>query len=162
MMKQILALTVLSTGFSASLLAADPVNACRVKADLPASAWSKVNNAGCVIAKEENGIKKFFMVYVDKGENDKGWGFPGGKPATRKNDAKLDDNGTPKSIATAAIANQVEFDYIEPAPCTAARETREEMGQEVIVGDIIVEQKYFIAFECFLADSTTEQDTQEI
>ena len=162
-MKPIYLTALLSFFVWNTLYAADPIGACRVKEDMPSALWKKTNNAGCVITKTENHKTKFLLVAVDKAGGDRGWGFPGGGNASKAKDAKIDKvTGKPKHKATAKIASSVDFDYTEPAPCTASREAREEIGQEVIVGDLLAEEKHFLAFECFLTGLEAELDKEEI
>ena len=118
-----------------------------------------VTDAGCVIEMSKGKERKYLLVYVDKGEDNKGWGFPGGSQASKAEDLEVDeDTGSPVSEKTTAIANTVEFDYSEPAICTAARETREETGSEVIIGDLISTAPYFTAFRCtFINPSAAEK-----
>lgn len=147
----------------------DPLHGCRVKEDSFKANAALLNNAGCIITRvNKDGAKEYLMVNVDKSANDKGWGFAGGKPSSSKNDGKLNDDGSPKSPTTYAFTKAVNFSYVEPAVCTAARETREELGIEVIVGDLIVNQSKFAAFHCTPTDpkdlekAIVAEDKQEV
>lgn len=146
----------------------DPVNGCRVKEDSFKLNASILNNAGCIITRSGKDGREFLMVNVDKANNDKGWGFAGGKPSNSKTDGKLNEDGTPKSPTTYAFTKSVNFNYVEPAVCTASREAREELGFEVIVGDLIVNQPKFAAFHCYPTDPSAlekaivAEDKQEI
>lgn len=130
--------------FPAFIFASSPVDGCRVKTTVLQKHGALVNSAGCVVTRSVNGHLEFLQVLVNKGPGARGWGFPGGHSATRAQDLKSDD--------TKAFASSVSFDYAEPAVCTAARETREEVGLEVIVGEPIDISDKFIAFECSAAD----------
>lgn len=156
---------------AASAWAGDPSAACRVKKETFELHGAKLNNAGCVIARDNNGVTEFLLVYVNKTtaeKKDEGWGLPGGGAASRAEDAKQEKDGRYKSPGTYAISTQVSYDYVEPAVCTASRETREELGFEVIVGDLVMEEAKFLAFECtpnqhqYLRIQASPQDQQEV
>lgn len=151
--------------FSSLAFGSDPVHGCRVKSEVLAKHAALVNNAGCVIMREKNGETQFLLVNVNAG----GWGFPGGKPSSKKVDAKTDkQTGKPYSEVTAKFAANIPFDYEEPAVCTAYRETREETSLEVVVGDLIELQEQFAAFRCWplqpelLEGPLTPQDEGEV
>lgn len=133
--------------FAAVTYAGDPQGGCRVKTDSLEQNAHILNNAGCLISRTNEKTTELLMLYVDKGPDEKGWVFPGGKPTSKKNDGKM-KNGVPKSKAMKKIADSIEYDYVEPAVCTASRETKEEVGFDVVVGDLIHLGKYFAAFEC--------------
>ena len=153
--------------FSLSGYASDPVHGCRVKTSVLQKHGSLINNAGCVIARKEKGETQFLLVYVAGGKSS-GWGFPGGKPASKEVDARLDkQTNQPYSQKTFIAANNVSFDYSEPAVCTAYRETREETGLEVVVGELIDNAESFAAFHCVpfdlqQLDKLKAEDTAEI
>jgi ADP-ribose pyrophosphatase YjhB (NUDIX family) len=121
-----------------------PVHACRVKNETLLALATTVNNAGCVLERKNpsNGQSEVLLVHVDKGEKNQGWGIPGGKPATKQNDLK-----EPSPLLQAS-AKQIPFDYQEPLVCTAARETLEETGIEVVVEDLLAKETHFAAFTC--------------
>ena len=140
-----------------------PTHACRVKKETLKEYATVESNAGCVVHRvnSETSEVEFLMVYVDKSATDRGWGFPGGKPATKKNDLK--ENAIAKALAT-----RTEYEYSEPVVCTAGRETFEETGIEVVVETIIDKSDAFIAFQCSAVDPEltkhipTAVDTKEI
>jgi len=154
--------------FSSHSFAAEPVGGCRVKADTLQRYGSFVSSSGCLITRINHGIREYLLVYVEKGD-DRGWGFPGGKSASREHDSKIDSKtGEPKSESLYQVSQTTHFDYAEPAVCTASRESREEIGSDVIVGDLIDRSKYFTVFHCILAESSmprgslTPNDTHEV
>lgn len=137
--------TILSIAlaFSCSIFAATPTHPCRVKNSSMREFATVENNAGCVVHRVNTKTSdlEFLLVYVDKGETDRGWGIPGGKPASKKND--MNENEISK-----ALASRSTYEYSEPAVCTAGRETYEETGIEVVVEDLIEKQPKFLAFHC--------------
>lgn len=166
-MRRVIFLAIFSIFLSYSW-AGDPIGACRVKSSTLLKLNNgnvRSNNAGCLIHKKEKGENYFLMVYVDKGADDKGWGFPGGGPSSKKEDSKVKE-GRAKSPARLAISQSVDYDYVEPVACTASRETFEETGLEVVVGDLISSSKYFVAFECDVVvgdlDKLQAVDTKEV
>ena len=135
-MRGFLYFTILMFFYSLNADAIAPVNACRVKKETLEKHSLLVNNAGCVITKTENETVSFLMVLNNNSKSDRGWAFPGGKTVNLKNDSKEKSKlKIPKKPT-----------YAEPAVCTASRETREEIGSEVIVEDLVEIQKYFIDF----------------
>ena len=149
MIRNLLGASILFCGYAPLALSSAPTNACRAKLETIEQHGTIVSDAGCVIEMSKGKERKYLLVYVDKGEGKKGWGFPAGSQASRTEDLEVDeDTGSPTSVKTTAIAKTVEFDYSEPAICTAARETREETGSEVIIGDLISTSPKFTAFRC--------------
>jgi len=121
--------------------AADPGFSCRVKSDVLKDYSSLINNAGCLITRNQG--KDIEAMFVRSTARDGGGlAFPGGGPATKTNDLKHE--------TTRGLASGVGFDYAEPAVCTAARETKEETGLNVIVADVFDISDYFILFHCKL------------
>lgn len=130
------------------VFALDFVSGCRVKADTLAKHGSLVHNGTCVITREAAGEVQFLLGYA--GHSKKvGWGFPGGKSLTKDFDSALDPKtGKPFSPESFEAAKRIPHDYAEPAFCTAARETKEEMGVDVVVGDLLASNVQVAAFRC--------------
>ena len=166
-MNKILGLIVL---LSVSLAnASEPVGGCRVKTESFQANSLLVNNAGCVITRTNtDAVTEYLMVRVDKSVKDKGWGFPGGRPSSSKNDTKKNDDCAFRYPTANKIPGNVGFEYVEPAVCTASREAREELGFEVVIGDLILNQEKFATFHCYatqpeaLTGVITAQDKVEI
>jgi 8-oxo-dGTP pyrophosphatase MutT (NUDIX family) len=153
--------------FIQKAVSAEPLFGCRVKPEVIKSTAHLSNNAGCLITKGKGKNLKVMMLYTRKDKG--GYAFPGGTIATMKNDideAKEEKNTTAALLLEAAKKNGIK-DYHEPIVCTAARETKEETGLDVIVGDLFVEQKYFIVFKCYahpsqFLDGIKPLDTHEV
>jgi 8-oxo-dGTP pyrophosphatase MutT (NUDIX family) len=122
-----------------SLKAMDASFSCRVKTDVIQAHASLMNNAGCLISRTTDRAEEVLLV---RGPEQFGalLAFPGGTPAKKSADEKEKTNRR--------FAKSVEFDYHEPSVCTAARETKEETGFDVIVGDLLDRSEYFNLFRC--------------
>lgn len=149
--------------FSNGIFADAPVHACRARTETLKTFATTENNAGCVLSRVRDRELEFLLVYVDKnGGKDKGWTIPGGKPATRKNDA------TERRKTLNELAARTTYDYSEPVVCTAARETFEETGVEVVVEELLTREEKFLAFQCAPVDPKSLEgipeaiDTDEI
>lgn len=138
---------------SSAVFAVPPSSACRVTKESIQKYGTLINNAGCVITKEEEGKLKFLMVYNDNGKKDRGWAFPGGTHVSPKSD----------KAENYSINVPENYSYDEPAICTASREAREELGSEVIIGDLVLQQEKFIAFSCYLLhpEKVSNRDNSE-
>lgn len=127
--------------FAPSLFSMEASFSCRVKTDVLKKYASLTNNSGCLITRKKDSA--YEVLLVQSARSDGGLlAFPGGTPAMKSADQKERSNRR--------FAQAVAFDYHEPSVCTAARETKEETGYDVIVADLVDESKYFNLYRCEL------------
>ncbi len=126
----------------------DFVPGCRVKADTLVKHGSLTHNGTCVLTREVGGELQFLLGYAGNSKQ-VGWGFPGGKALTTDFDSNLNPKtGKPFSPESFEAAKNIPYDYAEPAFCAAGRETKEETGVDVVVGDLIKTTVTVAAFRC--------------